>query len=286
MTGRALAFMANDRYLHWVKAFLESVRSKEPDLTLYCIPHGGEMQGVSSLRRAYRFELLTDGLERLDAFARRLYPNALRRHRANLRKYVVLNLPVAEVAYFDIDMVMLAEPARLFGHVEAGRADLVYFATSPEWVYLPGKLETARAMFPDLRLISAGAFLTSPRALTMDDVIDTVGENLELFLSLRRPRVYDQPVLNFVLHKLRKRCRHITELDPSLCGMVSVRNPNLRWTGDSIVDETTPGDVLAIHWAGSAKSYVEWLNPRTRPMERFLGTLRRRAEERIRNPGQ
>ena len=50
MTGRALAFMANDRYLGWVKAFLESVRSKDTDLPLYCIPHGGAMEGVAALR--------------------------------------------------------------------------------------------------------------------------------------------------------------------------------------------------------------------------------------------
>jgi hypothetical protein len=281
MTGRALAFMANDRYLHWVKAFLESLRSKDPDLTLYCIPHGGEMGEVSSLRGTYRFEVLTDGIDRLDAFAKRLYPTALRRHRANLRKYVVLNLPVTEIAYFDIDMVMLAHPARFFGHVEAGRADLVYFATSPQWVFWPRKLDMAREMFPDLRLISAGAFLTSPRALTINNIIDTVEENLEQFLSLRRPRVYDQPVLNFILHKLGKRCRHIAELDTSVCGMASVRNSNLRWREGRIVDDTIAGDIVAVHWAGSAKSYIEWLNPRTRPMERYLGTLRRLAEERI-----
>jgi hypothetical protein len=39
MTSRALAFLANDRYLDW--AFLESVRSKDVTLSLYCIPHVG-----------------------------------------------------------------------------------------------------------------------------------------------------------------------------------------------------------------------------------------------------
>lgn len=286
MTSRALAFMANDRYFDWAKAFLESVRSRDPDLPLYCIPHGGAMEGIHSLRPVYRFEMLTDGLERLDRLARRLYPFARARHRANLRKYVALNLPVDEIAYFDIDMVMLVDPARLFGHVQAGRADLVYFATSPEWVYAPEKLDAAREMFPDMRLISAGAFVTSPRTLTMDDMIGTVQNNLQLFRSLRRAAVFDQPVLNFVLHSLGKRCRHITELDPGLCGMVSSRNPDLRMAEGKIVNVTMDGEVLAVHWAGPAKSHLERLTPRARPIQRYLDTLRDQAEERISRVGQ
>src|SRR5260370_24871007 len=109
--------MANDRYLNWAKAFLESVRSKDAALPIYCIPHGGPMDGVLALRDAFGFELLTDGLDRLDAFAKRLFPDSLARHRANLRKYVALTLPVDEIAYFHIDMVMLVDPHRLCGHI-------------------------------------------------------------------------------------------------------------------------------------------------------------------------
>jgi hypothetical protein len=287
MTARALAFMANDRYLDWVKAFLESVRSKDPDLTLYCIPHGGAMEAVSALRPVFRFEMLTEGLERLDALAKRLYPFSRARHRANLRKYVALNLPVDEIAYFDIDMVMLIEPQRLFGHVEAGSADLVYFADSPEWAYRRRKLETARKMFPDMRLISAGAFVTSPRVLTMNDIIKTIEDNFALFRSFRRSKVYDQPVLNFVLHRLGKRARHITELDPGLCGMASSRNPDLRLSEGKIVNATMGGDVLAVHWAGNAKGRGgrDRLIQRAWPIQHFLDTVRQQAEERIRNPG-
>jgi hypothetical protein len=283
MTSRALAFMANDRYVHWVKAFLESVRSRDVDLPLYCIPHGGSIEAICALRSVYRFELLTEGIERLDALAKRLYPFSRARHRANLRKYVALNLPVEEIAYFDVDLVMLIDPDRLFGHVAAGRADLVYFATSPEWVYWPSKLSMARELFPEMRLISAGAFVTSPRALSMEDMIGTVENNLTLFRSLRRSKVYDQPVLNFVLHRLGKRVRHITELDPALCGMASSRNPDLRWVDGKIVNTKMDGEVLAVHWAGPAKKHIGRLAPRTWPVQRFLETLRQQADDRIRS---
>ena len=35
-------------------------------------------------------------------------------------------------------------------------------------------------MFPDMRLISAGAFVTSPETLTMNDMIGTIEDNLDL----------------------------------------------------------------------------------------------------------
>jgi hypothetical protein len=199
-----------------------------------------------------------------------------------LRKYAALTLPVDEVAYFDIDLLMLVEPDRLFGHIEAGQVDLVYFATSPEWVYRADKIDEAQVLFPDMRLISAGAFVTSRKTLSIDAMIGTIEENMALYRSLRRPKVYDQPVLNFVLHRLGKRIRHVSELDPSLAGMASVRNPNLSWAGGRIVDQVATGDVLAVHWAGPAKSRIGRLNPRAWPMQRFLESLRQQAEQRIR----
>jgi hypothetical protein len=281
VTTRALTFLANDRYLDWAKIFLESVRSKDADLPVYCIPYDDRIDGITALQRPFGFELLTDGLDRLVPFADRLFPH-LPRHRANLRKYASLTLAVDEVAYFDIDMALLVEPARLFGHIAAGEADLVYFSTSPQWVYHPSQLARAQTLFPEMRLISAGAFLASRKTLTIDEVIGTVEQNLALYRSLRQSKVYDQPVLNFVLHKLQKRCRHIGELDPSLCGMASFLNPNLRWVNGRITDRTGPAEVLAIHWAGIGKSSFEILNPRIWGMRRLRQSLRRQAEQRIR----
>lgn len=252
MTRGALAFMANDRYRHWAITFLESVRAADPSLPLYCIPHGGSFAEILALRRVFRFEILDEGLDRLDAFGRRLFPFHPRR-RANLRKYAALTLPVDEVAYFDTDLVMLADPARLFGHIRPGETDLVYLATSPRWVYAARKLAHARTLFPEMRLISAGAFVTSRRTLTIDEIIKTIENDWRLYRTLRRRRVYDQPVLNFVLHRLGKRCRPIAELDGSLAGLVSFRNPNLRVVDGAAVDAGSTGDIVAIHWAGARK---------------------------------
>jgi len=179
-------------------------------------------------------------------------------------------------------MALLVEPGRLFGHIAAGEADLVYFSTSPQWVYHPSQVQRAKALFADMRLISAGAFVASRKTLSIDEVIGTIEDNFDLYRSLRQSKVYDQPVLNFVLHKLGKRCRHISELDPTLYGMVSFLNPNVRCIDSRIADTASASDVLAVHWAGIGKSSFEILNPRIWGVRRFRQSLRRAAEQRIR----
>jgi hypothetical protein len=280
MKSCALTFLANDRYFDWALLFLESVRSKNSKLPLYCIPHSGQTTKILGLRNAYGFEMLEEGLDRLDAFGRRLFP--FNRHRANLRKYAALTLPVDEVAYFDVDMAVLIDPARLFGHIKPGEVDFVYFSTSPDWVYAARKMHVAQSLFPDMRLMSAGAFVTSRNAFTLDEVITTVEQNLELYRSLRRRNVFDQPVLNFVMHRLGKRCLHIRELDSSLVGMASSQNPNLQVTDGQTIDTTVSGDLLAVHWAGGAKKPLHQLaRPRTWPLQRLRESLRSGALQRM-----
>ena len=176
MSAYALAFLANDRYLDWATTFLESVRSQDLKIPLYCIPHSGPTAGILGLRNAFRFEILEEGLDRLDALAKRLFPYNPRQ-RANLRKLSALSLPVDEVAYIDADAVMLVEPMRLFGHIRPAHVDFIYLATSPEWVYAADKIDLARSLFPDMRLMSSGAFVTSRNTLTIDDIITTIDEN-------------------------------------------------------------------------------------------------------------
>src|SRR5579872_3746154 len=105
MSRYALAFLANDRFLKWAITFLESIRARDATLPLYCIPHSGATTQIRGLRQAFGFEILEDGLDRLDAFAQRLFPRHPR-YRANLRKYAALTLPVDEVGYFDADTIM------------------------------------------------------------------------------------------------------------------------------------------------------------------------------------
>ena len=262
MSSNALVFMANDHYYRWAVTFLESVREQTADLPLYWIPYDDDVARVRSLRSAFRFEQVDVDLNALDAFANRLFPS-LPKRRANLRKYVALGLPCDEVAYFDIDTMVLVNPARLFGHVKAGTLDLVYLSTSPGFVYRKDRMTEARSHFPNMPELSAGAFITSRHSLSVAEIIDTVEGHRELYQSLRRRgQLYDQPLLNFVLDRAGKICRHIRDLDPSLCGMVHFRNPDISFENGRLVETASGRDVAAIHWSGTFKLGLEMLNPR------------------------
>jgi hypothetical protein len=52
-------------------------------------------------------------------------------------------------AYFDVDLVLYLDPARLFGYVRPGEADLVYFSTSPGFAFRPTGMARARRLFSD-----------------------------------------------------------------------------------------------------------------------------------------
>jgi len=281
MSRHAVVFLANDRYYAWAVTFLESIREHNAGQLLYCIPYDAETARIRSLRGAFGFEMVDVDFSTLDAFADRLFPNRPP-NRANLRKYAALQLDCDEVAYFDIDMVLLVDPARLFGHVRPGTLDLVYLSTSPDFVYRRDRLAEARRHFPHMQLISAGAFVTSRRALSVEDIVNTVEANRELYLELRREEgLYDQPVLNFALDCAGKRLRHIEECDPTLAGLASFRNPHLAFEGGRLLDLRNGREVAAVHWAGAVKRGLEVLDPRLWRLGRLRSGFHRRGKQRL-----
>ena len=279
MASNALVFMANDRYYRWALTFLESVRERNADMPLYWIPYDDAVARISTLRAAFRFERIDADFTALDTFADRLFPSRPRR-RANLRKYVALELPCDEIAYFDVDAVVLVDPARLFGHVKPGTIDLVYLSTSPGFVYREDRMAEARANFPNMPLLSAGAFITSRHALSIAEIIDTVETHRELYQSLRQRQLWDQPLLNFALDRAGKVCRHIRELDPSLCGMVHFRNRDIGFRDGRLLEAGTGREVAAVHWAGPFKLSLEILNARLWSLGRLRAGLLKRGERR------
>lgn len=281
MSRHAVVVLANDRYYAWAVTFLESIREHNAGQLLYCIPYDADVARIRSLRGAFGFEMVDVDFSVLDAFADRLFPSRPP-NRANLRKYAALQLECDEVAYFDIDMVLLVDPQRFFGYVRPGTLDLVYLSTSPDFVYRRDRMTLAREHFPNMQLISAGAFITSRRALSVEGIIDTVEKNRDLYLELRREEgLFDQPVLNFALDRAGKRLQHISDCDPTLAGLASFRNPHIAFAGDRLMDLRNGREVAAVHWAGAVKRGLEVLDPRLWPLGRLRSGFHRRGKLRV-----
>jgi hypothetical protein len=288
MNDYAMAFMANDRYYNWTVGFLESVRCRNSVLPIFWIPYDSHTSRIASLRRAFDFEMVDVNFNALDAFADRLFPSRPAKRR-NLRKFAALALHYDEVAYFDVDLMLCLDPARLFGHVRPGEADLVYFSTSPGFAFRLERMVHARELFPDFVEISAGAFVCSRKVLTIEQVIDVVDGNLEQYLSMRQHGVFDQPVLNFALAQCRKKPVHIRDCDPALAGMAWSRNRKvgfedgcpIGFDNDRLVESSTKREVVAVHWAGGVKLALEMIDPRAWPLAHLRSSYLRQGEHRI-----
>ncbi len=289
MSRYALAFMANDQYYNWTIGFLESVRARNAVLPLYWIPYDARTGRIASLRRAFDFEMLDIDFSALDRFADRLFPSHPPRRR-NLRKFATLSLPCEEVAYFDVDALMCVDPARLFGHIAPGQLDLVYFSTSPGYAFRAEHMAEARRAYPNLIEISAGAFVSSRRVLTIEQIVDMVDSNSARYFSLRQDGLFDQPVLNFVLAHGRKVCAHIRDCDASLAGMAWSRNRRIgsdnggpiALENGRLLELTTKRDVVAVHWAGAIKLAHELVDPRARQLAHFRSHYLKRGKLRLR----
>jgi hypothetical protein len=285
--SRALAFVANDRYYDWTLIFLESLRRQNATLPLYCIPFDEQHARVRSLRHAFEFEMLEVEKSPFDDFIdefrwSRFTLDTLSQY-GTFRRFLALELDYDEVAYFDVDTALLVDPDRLFGHVSTGRADLVYLATTESRTYRRDRMSLARQHFPDMRLFSCGAFVTSRNVLSIPLIMETVRSNLELYRALapKEPPICDQTVLNFVVHSKRMKYRHIRECDESQIGMAWFRNRDLTLRDGRWGVGETDREFSAVHWAGGFKRATEWLTPRLRPVGQLRRDLLRDAKERV-----
>jgi hypothetical protein len=146
-------------------------------------------------------------------------------------------------------------------------------------------MDEAQARFGDFPELSAGAFVTSGRSLTLDGIIATIERNLALYESLRHPELVDQPLLNFALDRGGKRCRHIRDCDPSLGGMHWFRSRDLRFDGSRLIEASTRREVTSVHWAGHGKRTHEWFEPRMWRLGRRRYATLRRAQRRLKAKG-
>ncbi len=287
MPRRALAFLANDRYYDWTVLFLESVRRNNATLPLYCVPFDDRHRRVRDLRHAFDFEMLKVERSPFDALVdeirgpRPLY-ESLPAH-GIFRRFLALDLDYDEIAYLDVDTALLVDPDRLFGHVSAGRADLVYLANTSEGVYRRDRMDLARQHFPNMQLFSSGGFITSPKTLSVALLINTVRENEALYRELMPVNMpaADQTVLNFVMDCTGKVCRHISECDKTLTGMGWYRNPDMVMSDGVLVERQSGLPVTAVHWAGGKKLLGEWTTPRLWPIGRLRRDLIRSGKRRV-----
>ena len=243
-----VAILANDGIYDWLLPFLESFREHNPSLPTYLIPFDNRMARTARAARAYDVTLVTDDLAPIDRLAWHVYPFFFERFRRRLRKFHCLALPLDEVLYIDVDTIALRDFTPLFGHVRPGEADFIIASTSPGWVY-----NEKRQNYPDLAnavRFSDGFFVTAPRILSRDRMIEVMRRDRRIFREVRKPKTFAQPVANFTVHRLGLQIASLTDLMPwaSTETFYLAEGVSLDPTGPKDKDGK---DIFFAHWAGA-----------------------------------
>lgn len=244
-----IAIVANDRVAMWLLPFLESYRATNAATDLYLIPYDENVELTRRAAQVYGAIWVDDGLEALDALARRLYPLApyLRRR---LRKLQALALPLDRVIYLDVDTILFRDFAPLFERLQPGEADFIVASSSDKYVY---NEKYAKAdLFKDAKLFNDGFFLTASSILNLDHFIDVLDREEKLFHAARkRGGLFAQPLVNFVVHRRNLKVRSLSECMPGASDESFYKVKTAAFGDDGPAD--CNGDAIYfIHWAGAA----------------------------------
>ena len=111
---RGMAIVANDKIAEWLLPFLESWQRHDAHIPLYLIPYDDNLTVTRRAARAYGVTMVEEVDRRVDKLAADLYP-LFPGYRRRLRKLQSLALPLDEVIYIDVDIVLFRDFSPMFG---------------------------------------------------------------------------------------------------------------------------------------------------------------------------
>jgi hypothetical protein len=196
-----IAIIANDRVIDWLLPFLESYQATSAAVPLYLIPYDNNMERTRRAADVYGVEVVDIDSAELDALARRLYPFNPG-HRRRLRKLLALALPLDEVIYLDVDIVLFQDFSNIFGRIEKGKTEFIVALASAGRDYVYNSRRTQYEFLRNAMLFNDGFFATSRNVLSLQDFYDVIEADEKIFHAVRqRGGLFAQPLTNFVVHR-------------------------------------------------------------------------------------
>src|ERR1700737_5553142 len=246
--NHGIAIIANDKIVNWLLPFLESYLATNAATPLYLIPYD---DNVALTRRAagiYGVHFGEPDSADLDALARRLYP-MFPGHRRRLRKFLALALPLDEVIYLDVDIILFRDFREVFGRLEAGKSDFLVASPTADYVYNNKREEYD--FLRDVTLFNDGFFVASKELLGLKDFHDVIDRDEAIFHAVRqRGMLFAQPVTNFVAHRMGLKITPLRECIAGASGESFYKAAGVTF------DAGGPRDVFGdkiyfAHWAGA-----------------------------------
>ncbi len=242
-----IAIIANDRVIDWLLPFLESYQATNAATPLYLIPYDDNMARTRKAADVFGIEIVDVDSAELDALARRLYPFNPG-HRRRLRKFLALALPLDEVIYLDVDIILLRDFSELFGKLEAGKSEFIVACQCHDYVY--NSKHVHYDFLRDALLFNDGFFATSRDILSLQDFYDVIAEDEETFHAVRqRGGLFAQPLTNFVVHRRGLKIRALPECIPGASGESYYKAEGVTLAADGPLDKSGKS-IYFCHWPG------------------------------------
>ena len=242
-----IAIIANDKVMHWLLPFLESWKATNGHLPIHLIPYDDNIEKTRRVAAIYGVQVSDIDCRELDALSKKLYPFSLGK-RFRLRKLLSLALPLDEVLYLDVDIILFRDFAPLLGHIEPGKVDFIVVTKTNEYVYNRKHLDYD--YLRDAITFNDGFFITSNKVLRVLDFYEAMEADEATFDAVRqRGGLYAQPLTNFVVHRKRLNVVPAYAVVPGTSGESYHKADNVTFGQDGPVC-SYDGKVYFAHWPG------------------------------------
>ncbi len=243
-----MAIVANDKIADWAIPFLESWKQTNAHIPLHLIPYDDNMALMRRAADIYGVEVVDKVAPEIDRLAADLYP-LFPGHRRRLRKLHALALPLDEVIYIDVDIVLFRDFAPMFGLLKKGEAD--FLVASPSFEYVYNRKKDEYPFLKDALLFNDGYFVTSNKILNLQTFVDTMAADAKLFHRVRkRGMLFAQPVVNFTCHRNNLAIRLMSDLIPNASHETFYKAKGVTFKDGAPLDAAGK-EIYFCHWAGA-----------------------------------
>jgi hypothetical protein len=246
-----LYFLADDGVYDWVVAFLESLRTWDPDLPCLCIPFSSRFDRLAALAGRYAFRALEHpAFAALDALGKRLSHRPQSIATNMFRKFAMFDGPFDAFAYFDADTLILDPLTPRIHRFAESEVDFAFPHPCPEQVYTPARWERESSAFGS-RGFNAGVWMGRRHGVALPDVLGRFADEAEPLKADFAP-TWDQPFMNYCVDHAGLTRATFAELFPE--------PHHCLWGGEQLA--LRPGErpgavvtpdgrqVILAHWAG------------------------------------
>ena len=249
--------LGNDKVLDWLIAFLESLRTYEPDCRLIIIPFDNNVDKLSQLSHRYDFEFLQDKtLEELDAIGATIHPGKYSDSHM-FRKFASFWGPLDHFLFLDSDIAVLGKLDELFKAYFISKCDFMHYDTSVQYVYKTGVFREQMIREYSSKGFNSGCFLSSKGVLNIDDVRKAAEEALSIKEHFAIGG--EQPFFNYCIDTKRLKTATFFDFVPDLCKWTWANQKPIKLTEDAyrLMEQKNPDfgkRIPFIHWSGILSS--------------------------------